>query len=273
MRNKQNIIDHNGVNPMYTTTALSKEQFKEFYTFLNIIKPHFVDFCIVNGQFRSRSNCRVCVVEAYFEYFNSMDFIISDIKMLVKMLSALSKRNKITVTVDNENVYFTDGYQTLKKGRIPSEYCDNAFVTENELNDLLIKVIDSNKPLIKQTLPKALVCNINKMANNIGVNSITFKHAEDSLNKGCLVISSIGQSGNTAQEYEIRLKNNLLTTIDKDHYFKIPNISYIFNKSDMTLDFSFTIDKNILSIIHNTKVDKLSISIYARAAYCEPDNE
>jgi hypothetical protein len=267
MRNKQNIIEHNRVKPMYTTTVLSKEQFKEFYTFLNIIKPHFGDLCIVNGQFRSRSNCLTCIVEAYFEYFNSIDFIIGDIKMFVKMLSALSKKTKITVVVDDENVHFSDGYQSVKISRGVPENCDNAFVTEDELNNLILEVIDSNKRLVKQTLPAALVYRLNRMAVDIGANRIKFKHLESDLTKGCIVVSSSGIGDGHERKYEIELKNNLLTTMDKGHFFNFFCLPYIFNKSDMNLDFSFSVDPNVLIIIHNTKVEALSINIYGRAPY------
>jgi hypothetical protein len=249
-------------------TVLSKEQFKEFYTYLNIIKDDFVDLCVVNGQFRSRTNCKTSIFETFFEYFKGMDFIIGDIRSLVRILSVLSKKTKITVTVDDENVYFNDGYQNIKIGRAPSKYCGNPFVAENELNDMILKNIDSNKPLIKYSLPKSLVCNFKKMAYEINVKTIKFMHSEDDLSKGCFVISS-----GHAREYKHELKKDLLTPMDKDHYFNFSTLPYIFNKSDMTLDVSFSVNQDILIIIHHTKIDKLSITIYGRASYVKPDDE
>jgi hypothetical protein len=201
-----------------------------------------------------------------------VDFIIGDIRLLVKILSVLSKKTKITVIVDDENVYFADGYQNIKIGRVSSKYCDNAFVPENELNDMFFKTIDSNKPLIKYTLPKSLVCNINKITDDIGAITIKFKHSEDDLSKGCIVISS-GQDGGYAREFKIELKKDLLSPMDKYHYFNFSRLPYIFNKSDMTLDFSFSINQNELSIIHHTTIDNLSITIYGRAQYLKSDNE
>jgi len=248
-------------------TVLSKEQFKEFYTYLNIIKENFIDLCIVNGQFRGRTNCNANIFETFFEYFQGVDFIIGDIRSLVRILSVLSKKTKITVTVDDENVYFADGYQNIKIGRVTPKYCGNPFVPENELKAIFLETIDSSKPLIKYTLPKSLVCNINKMADEINVIAIKFMHSEDDLSKGCFVISG------HEREYKHELKKDLLTPMDKDHYFKFSRIPYIFNKSDITLDFSFSANQDILIIIYHTKVDKLSITIYGRAQYLKPDNE
>jgi len=131
-------------------SVLSKEQFKELYTFLNIIKQDFLDFCIVNGQFRSRNDSTVCIVEASFDYFKDMEFIITDIKMLAKMLSVLEKKAEITVAVDNTKVSFSDGYQTVTFKNSPPDFCDNKFVTDNEINKIFHDNIDKNKPLIKE---------------------------------------------------------------------------------------------------------------------------
>jgi len=249
-------------------TVLSKEQFKAFCTYLNIIKDDFGDLCVVNGQFRSRTNGKACIFETFFEYFMGMDFIIGDIRSLVRILSVLSKKTKITVTVDDENVYFNDGYQNIKIGRAPSKYCENPFVAENELNDMILKNIDSDKPLINYSLSRSLVCNFKKMAEEINVNKIKFMHSEDDLCKGRFVISS-----GHGREYKHELKKDLLTPMDKDHHFNFSTLPYIFNKSDMILDFSFSVDQDILIIIHHTKIEKLSITIYGRGSYLKHDNE
>jgi len=203
------------MEPSRIQTVLSKEQFKEFYTYLNIIKVDVIDLCVVNGQFRSRTYCKTSVIDTFFEYFKDMDFVIGNISFLVRILSSLSKKTKITVTVDDENVYFADGYQNITIERVPSKYCDNLFVTENELNDIILKKIDSNKPLIKYTLPKSLVCNINKMAADIGVAKIKFAHSDDNLSKGCIVISSV-QGSFAVSDSEFGLQK--LFPHPQDHY-------------------------------------------------------
>lgn len=248
--------------------VLSKEQFKEFYDYLKIIKDDFNDLCLVNGQFRGRTNCKTNIFETFFEYFKSMGFIIGDIRSLVRILSVLSKKTKITVTADDEAVYFNDGYQKIKIGKVPSQYCENPFVDENEINDMILNNIDSNKPLIKYSLPKSLVCNFKKMAEENNVYKIKFMHSKNDLCKGQFVISS-----GHAREYKYELKKDLLTPMDKDHYFYFSTLPYIFNKSDIILDCSFSLDQNILIIIHHTKIDKLSITIYSRTSYCKPDDK
>jgi len=272
---QQNTNQNAGGKNMYTKNVVWPNEFKELFTFLNIIKSHFKDFCVVHGQFRSRSNDLTCVVETYFGYFSEMDLIISDINALVKMLSTLDKRSEIDVTVDDKTVSFTDGYQNFKIDKLSQEYCDNKFLPVEELESIFPKEIESYKPLIKETLPKQVVCNINKVSRDFKVKTARFHHEEDNLNKGYILISSPTGYGSSvrSREYTIKLKEDLLTAMDKDHYFNISTFPYVFNKSDMTLDFKFFNDPNILAIIHYTKIEELSITIYARAAYTKNDNE
>jgi len=56
-----------------TETVLSKEQFKEFNTFMTIIKPYFEDFFIQDGIFRMRSDDSAIIVETEFDCFKNMN--------------------------------------------------------------------------------------------------------------------------------------------------------------------------------------------------------
>jgi hypothetical protein len=251
--------------------VLSKKQFKELYTFLNIIKSNFYDFCIVNGEFRSRNNSMVCVVETKFDYLKGMNLIIANIERFVKMLSALDKKTKITVAIANTKVSFSDGYQTVTFKNSPPDFCDNKFVTNNKINEILHNDIDKNKPLIKETLDKSIVHTIYKVSCDNYRETITFKHSENNLNEGKIFISPHGQNNDSDWEYTIKLKEKLLTPMDKDHYFSISNFPFAFNKSDMILNYKFFVDQNILAIVHDTKVDDLPITIYSRSAYTAHD--
>ena len=251
--------------------VLSKKQFKEFYTFLNSIKPDFLDFCIVNGGFRSRNNSMTCVVETNFDYLKGMNFIIANIKAFVKILSALDKKAEITVAADYKNISFNDGYQTVTFKNSPTEFCDNKFITDKEFNEIFHDNIDNNRPLIKETLPKSIVNTIYKVSRVNNTETITFKHSEDNLNEGKIFISPLGQNNDSDREYTIKLKEKLLTAMDKNHYFNISNFPFTFNKSDMTLNFKFFVDQNILGIVQSTKVDDLPITIYSRSAYIAHD--
>ena len=184
--------------------VLSKKQFKELYTFLNIIKPNFHDFCIVNGEFRSRSNSMVCVVEANFDYLKGMNFIVANIKAFVKMLSVLDKKTKITVAVVNTKVSFSDGYQTVTFMNLHPVYCENKFVTDNEINEIVHDSIDKNKPLIKDTLAKSIVHTIYKVSCDNYRETITFKHSENNLNEGKIFISPHGQNNDSDWESTIK---------------------------------------------------------------------
>jgi len=258
---------------MSIQNVLSKEQFKELYTFLSIIKPYFEDFAIVQGQFRSRDDSLACIVETYFDCFNERDFAITNIKRLVKMLGTLSKTSDIAVTIDEETVSFADEYQTIRVDRLSENFSGNTFRTVSQLNDIFTDKIDANRPLIKETLPKSAVANINKVSREFGTDVVTIRHEADNRDRGYILIKNTNDSGIRVQEYTIKLKENLLTTMDENHFFSFYNLPYNFNKSDMILEVNFFAEDEILGIIHKTKIDNLSITTYGRAAYLELDRE
>ena len=251
-------------------TVLTKEQFKELYTFLSIIKHNFVDFNLVSGHFRSRTNCKNSVVEVYFEYFKNMNFTIPDVKKLFNLISLLSKKTNIEFICDGVNIRLTDGYQKIKIRSISpkSKYCENTFLTEDELNKVFNKFNPDGKLIISATIPKPIVSNIDKTAQNFGTNRIKFTHAKNNLNKGCLVISS--KEDDPLDEYEYQINTDLFTKLDEDHYSYFVTFPFAFRHSDMTIDLYFLEEKNIVYALYGTKIDGLSITIYCRGSYIEP---
>ncbi len=272
MQNTQNNIEHGIVKSIHTKTELSKEQFKELYTFLNIIKPHFNDLCVVNGQFRARSNDKTCIVESMFSYFRDIVFNILDINLLVKMLSTLDKKAAITIVIDDTNVTFTDGYQSVQVMNANSEFIDNKFIADEEMEKIVSENFNIDKSFIKETLPKSVVCNINKMTRDLNTNSISIKHTETDLNSGHIFISNHRGYGFTSndntREYTIKLSEVFLTPMMKDHYIIVSNLPFIFNKADMTLNYYISKDGLIITI-YNTSIDGLLINIYGRAVFVE----
>ena len=271
---QQNTNLNDGGKTPYPNDVVWPDEFKEILTFLNIIKPHFNDFCVVHGQFRSRSNDSTFVVETYFGCFSEMDFIISDIKALAKMLSTLERQSKITVTTDDETVSFSDGYQHVKFDKLSQETCDNKFMSQEELDGIFAEQIDYDRPLIKETLPKAVVCNISKVSRELTANAVTFRHERGNLKKGCIVIkSSSGYGSAICKKYAVQLREELLTPMDKNHRFNATTLPYIFNKSEMTLDVKFFLEGNMLAAIHHTSIGQLCITIYTRSAYIEDEED
>jgi hypothetical protein len=142
MKNEQNSADHNRVDSVCVTTVLSQEQFKEFYSFLNIIEPHFNDLCINKGQFRSPSNDRSIIVETAFTYFENLDFFVTDICLLVKMLSTFDKGTDITITTDKYNITVTDGFRSVHVANATLEFFANEFTSDEKINEYIFDNID-----------------------------------------------------------------------------------------------------------------------------------
>ena len=265
MQDTQLDIEHDIVKPIQTKTVLSKEQFKELYTFLNIIKPHFEDLCIVNGKFRTRSNDSTCIVETKFSYFKGININIANIKMLVKMLYTLNKKAAITIAIEDTKVTFTDGCQSVQIMKAIPDFIDNKFMTDEEMKELLDNNIEGNNLFIKETLPKSVVCNINKITGDLGTSSISVKHTQDDLNNGYFYISNQSRD----REYTIKLKEAFITPMKKDHFFKMTSLPFIFNKADMTLCYYIQSNTSIITTIYSTTVDGLLIYMFARAALFE----
>jgi hypothetical protein len=270
MKNAQYTSKHNKVVPVNETVVLPKEQFKEFYTFLNIIKPHFYDLCIVNGVFRSSSNDRSSIVETRFSYFENLEFCIADIKLLVKMLSTLDKSAEISIAIDDKNIIFLDAHQSVQIEKLEIEFIDNKLFTGEEMNAFL-ENIDREKPFIKETQPKAVICNINKMSRDLNANAILIKHKRDNQSKGYLFITN--QTGyhkaSTVREYIIELKNDFIAPMKQNHNFTVVTLPFIFNKADMTFNYYIDRDRPIIYSIYNTSVDGLSVNIYGRSSLVE----
>ena len=265
MQDTQLDIEHDIVKPIQTKTVLSKEQFKELYTFLNIIKPHFEDLCIVNGKFRARSNDNTCIVETKFSYFKGVDFYIANIKMLVKMLYTLDKKAAITIAIDDTNVTFTDGCQSVQVMNANPEFIDNKFMTDEEMKKLLDDNVDVEKLFIKETLPKSVVCNIHKISKDFNTEVIKVQHTQEDLNKGYFYISNRSRN----LEYTIKLKEAFITPMKKGHSFNMTSLPFIFNKADMTLNYYLNTDGYIVATLYNTTVDGLLVYVFARAAIHE----
>ena len=277
MKNNKCSNEYNDAKPVYTKTLLSKEQFKEFYTFLNIIKLDFNDVSIINGKFRSRSNDLTCIVEAEFSYFKGIDLYIENIQIAVNMISKLDKKAAITILIDDMNVSFSDGYQSVQVKNADPDFINNNFITDKEMKEFFDDNVNDENLFIKETLPKYVVCNIDNIAENFNTHVIKVKHAQDDLSKGYFYISN--QHGyNHTNKYKnrnhtIKLKEPFIIPMKNDQFFYIPSLPFIFNKAEMTLSYYLNKDRLIVTNIYTTTVGGLKISIFARSAIHEAREE
>jgi hypothetical protein len=262
--------------PVNFQTVLSKDQFKEFYTFIDIIKFNFTDFCMMDGTCRMRSDDNTCIVETEFEYFKGADLYISDAKMFVKMLSTLSKKIPITLTIEEDNIIFCDGYQSVQLQNCSFSSPENTFVPDDEMLKYFELNIGSIKPLLKETLAKPLVCNIKKVSKEFKTERVTDGHVEGDPTKGCLLVTNRsaygGHSGDGTREYTIKLKNHFLCPMPINHFFIVSIKLFSFDKSDMVLDYYLDgNNERIIITIHHTRIDGLFINIYGRASVQSKD--
>ena len=267
MKKQLKIEKLNDQQPDYFEAVLSKEQFREFYDFLNIIKSEFNDFCIRNGDFRARSNSKFMIVETGFKYFANIDFCIGDINELVRLLSRLDKKSKINVVIEENTIFFNDNYQNLKIGTCNPNYIDNKFVSEEEMEETIYKNIDKHKPLMNETLPRSIVSNIYKMADDLNTLKIDVKHEKGNLLKGYIYVAN----QNTCREYSIRLRRAFMRPMEMNHYFVLNTSAFVFSKHDMNINCFISKDGRMIITIYTVRMRNLLINIYSRGSYMECD--
>ena len=258
--------------PITKQATFSKEQFSEFYSFVNIIKPHFEDFCLVDGTFRMRSDDKVCIVETRFDYLKGVDVYIAGTKLFTQMLSTLSKKNAITLAIEEDVVAFTDGYQNVQLRKISSQYSKDVFVSGEAMEDLLNEDINPDNLFLKETLVKQLVCNIKRMSKELKAASITIKPVEGNPHRGCMYMTNKSASSKfyagDVREYSVPLQNSLVIPLQENQSFNVTSIPFIFDKDDMELSYYLN-ERNILMTIYETSIVGLVVRIYGRAALSE----
>jgi hypothetical protein len=275
MNKKSKIEKLNDQQSDYFEAVLSKEEFREFYEFLNLIKLEFNDFGIENGEFRAPSNSKFMIVETGFKYFTNIDFCIGDINELVRLLSRLDKKSKINVVIEENTIFFNDNYQDLKIGTCHPNYIDNKFVSEEEMEEKIYKNIDKHKPLMNEILPQSIVSNIYKTADDLNTPTISVKHEKGNLSKGYISVANQGSSKDssdlTAREYSIRLKRAFLRPMEMNHYFVLNTSAFVFSKHDMNINCFISKDNRMITTIYTVVVRNLLINIYCRGTYMECD--
>jgi hypothetical protein len=244
-------------------TVLLKKQLKDFYTFVTIIKPYFSNFSIQDGIFRMRSDDSANIVETEFNYFKNMNLTVFDTKMFAKTLSKFKKNIDTNVIVGEEHITFKD---KIKSVQVPNEdlkCIKGQFINNEEMSIFLKENYDSAKPFIKELQPKYIVLKINQIIRKFSLKSISIKHNQNDLSKGYFYIA---RSENEDWSWEIKLRASFLTSMKKDHSFNFSSLPFIFNKSDMAINFCIN-KEEILFLSYTTKVGNLLVNIYGRAAF------
>ena len=127
MQNTEQAITNDDAETTCTTTEISAKEFKDFKSFLRIVKMSFSDLSLVDGTFRSLSNNGACIVETGFRFFMGMSFDIFNIKSFLKSISALDKKNRITATVENSSIIFEDHLGNIQFSLSNTENSGNKF--------------------------------------------------------------------------------------------------------------------------------------------------
>jgi hypothetical protein len=250
--------------------VLSKKEFNQIYKFIDTIKAHINDVCIVNGKFRTRSNDLKCIFETEFPFLKTANFIIGNINYNAKKLSGLNKKIDINISIDDKHVAFSDQTLKINLDNVNPKYCDNKFIPDKEMNDKYLSNIDSNRPYIRETIRKTELSRIIKVTRRFNTMTIAFKHEKNNLDKGYLFICEKNSSGNKIKnicEYSLKLKKKFLIPMKKDHYFNASYTPFVLNKSDLELNFYHHKTENIIFLIYHIVISGLQVNIYGHAKY------
>ena len=188
MKNTQHALPHDEPETIRAEAEISAMDFKNFISFLNIIKSEFIDFCLVGGAFRARANNYSCIVETGFRFFSNMNFDIIKINEFTGSISKFDKKNSITVKVNNSSIIFEDNVGPIGFPRGIPAYLDNKFVSDKEMIETVLNNVDPNKLIVSEAIPKINVSRINKASGKLSSDYIYVKHDKNDLNKGFLSI-------------------------------------------------------------------------------------
>jgi len=271
MKNARHNLPQDDPQTMCTTAKISAKEFRNFKSFLNIIKSDFISFSLVGGTFRAYSDDYSCIVETGFPFFNDMHFDIVDIKHFLELISALDKKNSITVTVSNSSVIFDDYVGPIELSHKNPAYLDNKFISDKDMIETVLNNVDPNKLIVSEAITKINVCRINKMIYKLSTMDICLKHDKNNLDKGFLLM--VGASpGSLDSELRIELKKPLLIPMKKNHYFKLNVSPTIFNKDHMYLKCYFKNDQKIFAMF-STKLNDLFVNIYSNSELIKESEE
>ena len=268
MKNNRHTLSHSEPETIRAKAEISVKDFKNFKSFLSIIKSDFDNFSLVDGAFRARSNNDTCIVETGFGFFSDMRFDITDIKKFIRIISKFDKTNSITVTLNNGSIIFEDSVGPIELSRGNPADLKNKFISDKEMVETVLSNVDPTKLIVSEAIPKIIVSRIFKAAPKPSSGCIHLKHDKNDLNKGFL----FKLVGSRDTEFLTELKKPFLIPMKKNHFFNLLVTPTIFNRDDMYLKCYFTNDQKIF-MIYSTKVNDLFVNIYSKSELIEESVE
>ena len=252
---------------MNISTQLSPKEFEDLFAFLDIVKNRFSDFPIVQGQFRSKHGKEAIIVETYFECFNQMEFLIPNIKSIVRSLRHLKKDRDISMTLEGDYATFSDGEQKFALKLSPPEKSWTYFLTESDKDYLWNSGFQNNRAFINETLAKVSVRRIRNAIKEFHARTITIEPEDDRLNRGSIVVEDwVNPKSDVKKRF--LLDNEFVISMQRGNRIIIPNVLYDFDKSDMNIDVRLLPD-NEPAIIHKTNIGNLAVTSYVFAEYVQ----
>ena len=186
MKSTKPALPHDDAETICPTTMIPAKEFKDFKSFLNMIKMNFNDFSLIDGAFRAYSNNRAIIVETGFRFFRDMSFDISNIKSFLKSISALDKKNSITVTRNDSSIVFNDQLGTYEVSRSNADLSDNKFISDEEMMETILYNVDPNKLIISGAIPKIGVRRMKIASLKHSSDGIYLKYDKNDFTKGFL---------------------------------------------------------------------------------------
>lgn len=264
MNNTLSASRQNNPGTIRTEAEVSAKEFRDFKSFLNIIKSDFIDFSLVGGAFRAFSNDHSCIVETGFGFFRDMHFDIPDVKQFGGLISNLDKKTSITVKADATGITIADNLGPIQISRPNPQYINNKFISDKEMIETVLEDVDPNGLIVSEAIPKINVCRIKKMPRALNTECIYLKHEKNNLSKGFLSMAENSRDS----EVKMELKKPLLIPMKENHYFNLKILPAIFNKDHMYLKCYLTNDQKIF-VMYSTKVNDLFVNIYSSSELTE----
>ena len=251
----------------YKTIRLSKEEFSIFIFFLNKIKNEFNDFSVINGAFRTFSNDRKIIIETGFPFFKEVSFGLTEIKNKIKTLSTFRKKNIVDFTFNGSGYSIDDGTSSLYFVNPNQDFLDNKYILYEDMEKLVLKNLDPNKPILNSGINKKLVSRSKKLSHKLSQKNFQLKKIRNSSNELSMLIHD---KSDDSTEASINIKIPLLLPLNESYYLKLPAFPFNFEKDHLYIKCYFNLDQTVTTI-YSTKVNDLFINIYSQSELFSED--
>lgn len=263
----QNISEQNEPGTEQRTVELSKDEFKAFKSFLNMIKLTFNDFVLVDGTFRSYPNDRTYIVETGFTFFKGHDLTLTNLRDKYSGINHYGKISNVKFTINSDGWEIDDSVSQNSFLSPPQDFLDNKFISYEDMERSVLSGIDPNKLIFSCVLDKLRVKKVRELSRKLASDIVYITNKENTSGETVIEIPGISDSPVPPSTF---LKKPFSNFIDQNKLLKLPAFPFNFIKDHLFIKCYFNHDQSVTTLF-STKINDLFVNIYSQSEIMEPE--